>query len=73
MRRCTLCGVVGATIGCREDRCKCNYHLPCARAASVTFYPSQYMLACKKHAKRFRTEEEEEPCVSVRQTSLSCG
>ena len=27
---CTVCGLKGATIGCIEDGCKVNVHLPCA-------------------------------------------
>ena len=62
-RRCTGCGATGATLGCRENKCKCNFHLPCAILARATFYPSKFVLACTKHAKRFRKEEESIPCV----------
>ena len=66
--RCTGCGATGATVGCREERCKCNYHLSCAKAAGATFYPSKYMLACSKHAKRFRKEEEDAACAHAPHT-----
>jgi len=53
-----MCGKRGATIGCRVPACPSSFHLPCARAAKATLYPSKYLMACKAHARRFLKEVE---------------
>lgn len=48
--QCRACGRRGATLGCLLERCPCSFHLPCARAAGVTFHCADYTVACKDHA-----------------------
>ena len=55
--RCHHCGQRGATLGCRVERCKLSYHLPCARLAHATFYDVSFLIACSKHAALFRQEQ----------------
>lgn len=55
--RCFHCSERGATLGCRVERCKASYHLPCARAVQATFYDAKYLIACPKHAPWFQNEQ----------------
>ena len=59
---CGWCGKRGATMGCRVPACPSSFHLPCARAAKATLYPSKYLVACSTHARRFLKEAE--TCVT---------
>ena len=54
--RCACCQGRGATIGCRLDSCPHSFHRPCAKQAGCTFYPQQYLIACKDHAHLYTSD-----------------
>ncbi|KAL3131263.1 hypothetical protein ABBQ38_000560 [Trebouxia sp. C0009 RCD-2024] len=43
-------------MGCRLDACQHSYHKYCATQAGCTFYPGQYLIACKTHAHLYPTD-----------------
>lgn len=43
-------------MGCRLDACQHSYHKYCATQAGCTFYPGQYLIACKTHAHLYSSD-----------------
>lgn len=52
--KCSRCGMPGATIGCRVDRCPRTYHLPCARSTGSIFDHRKFLIACNDHRHLFQ-------------------
>ena len=51
-----MCGLRGATVGCRVERCPESYHLECANKAGALFNAGRYVIACKGHKHEYRNE-----------------
>jgi hypothetical protein len=54
--RCTKCKQFGATVGCVQEKCRCNYHLHCALETGGEFLGSAYTLYCATHAEQKKKE-----------------
>lgn len=48
---CSVCGGLGASVGCVEPSCQRSYHFPCTLSTGGKVCPSEFTFRCAEHTK----------------------
>ncbi|XP_053330176.1 PHD finger protein 6 [Spea bombifrons] len=75
--KCTLCGLLGATIGCEIKACVKTYHYHCGVEDKAKYIENMsrgiYKLYCKNHSGNDERDEEDEERESKNRGNAACG